>query len=336
MRKIAFPSWVVAGSIVENATFICAQWQKLDLPALLGPGVQTKPEIGLCFFEHLACTAYTNEDLPQQLASLPASWHVHLPLDLPFYVDNSLAQAQLSFDICQELMQKVDYLGVQKAVLHPALPRALPSTSLLESLPNLGVKLGSVSTSGLIFGMGPEFYKPQQAEAYFDSSSLLKFIDLWENSGRNRADLLLENQPGDDLFQLFKLAELAGCGLCLDLAHLYMACPKKNLPPTVCLAKNLPCSQNRQSIGGSKIFAWEAGLLNPDFLQKVQMVHINALGQNQSGHASLASLLPEVHEQYQKIISLFPQNSTLMLELFKWQKIEESLPFLKNYLSEGI
>ena len=343
MRSIAFPSWVAAGGIAQNAAFICAKWQELNLGGKFGAGVRNKPEIGLCFFEHLACTAYTSEDLPQHLASLPASWHVHLPLDLPFYLNSGLPQARLSFDICKGLMEKVEFLEVKKAVLHP------PTTA----------------------------------------SDLFAFIDLWELSGRRRADLLLENQPGDDLVYIFNLAKLGGCGLCLDLAHLYMrpqlnttlltARPNFNLPTGSVISGGVSCggglfagpvvgwaADSPPRLPGSfsghmsghmfghmfghssvslftngaaclkqtnnKNFAPTSNELTPEFLQKVQMAHINALGKKQNGHASLNFLSKQEHGQYEKIILGLPKNSTLMLELFKWEQIEESIPLLAEFL----
>ena len=369
MRSIAFPSWVTAGDIAHNASFICNKWQELELAGKFGPGVQSNPEIGLCFFEHLACTAYTGEDLPQHLAHLPASWHVHLPLDLPLYSSGGLAQAQLSFDICNELMQKVEFLGVKQAVLHPVLAPAFYPVSAPAFYPGLAPAsypvlapasypvFPSGQNEGLGASLAPKFCKPLQSEACLNSLNMLKFIDLWEDSGRKRADLLLENRPGDDLTQLFKLAQVSGCGLCLDLAHLYM--PAQNgqyaattgrplyahasdLAPTsapfFASGHNSPFNVGASPAFSlhsppSKLCAQKQELLNPDFLQMLQMVHLNAAGKKQSGHASLACLLPEAQGEYQKIISLLPQNSTLMLELFKWQQIEESIPFLASYLS---
>ena len=354
MRTIAFPSWVTAGNIAQNAAFICGQWQEwrekwgqewrekqwekpsqnplqnLDLPAKLGPDIQRKPEIGLCFFEHAACTAYTNEDLPQQLASLPASWHVHLPLDLPFYTSAGLAQAQQSFDICNELMQKVEFLGVKRAVLHPVSPPVL--NPVLGRQAGFKAKTGAPLTPHLApassINPGSELLLGEDDLA---SASLFKFINLWENSGRKRKDLLLENQPGDDLFKFFNLAKISGCGVCLDLAHLYMKPKAYALSSSANLLTSAELSVEPKA--DQILSSHELDLLTLHCPQMVQMVHINAPGQNQSGHASLASLLPEVHKQYQSIISALPKNSTLMLELFKWQQVEESIPFLLEYLS---
>lgn len=96
-RVVAAPSWVMAGTIAENSTFLCG---KVD-------------EIGLCFFEMDSCLRYGAEDLPPDLSALNLSWHVHLPLDLPWGNINRCVDSALA------LMEKVTYLGASRAVLHP-------------------------------------------------------------------------------------------------------------------------------------------------------------------------------------------------------------------------
>ena len=86
-----------------------------------------KPEIGLCFFEAAACLDYGPEDLPLKLVDLPCSWHVHLPLDLPFCMKPAPGPALVreSFSICRRLMQKCEFLNIRCAVLHPPAGRLL-------------------------------------------------------------------------------------------------------------------------------------------------------------------------------------------------------------------
>ena len=291
MRSIAFPSWVTAGSIAKNAEFICAKWQELNLPAKFKGKVEPLPEIGLCFFEQLACLAYRDNDLPGSLSNLPAKWHLHFPLDLPFYLAQDLKQIQLSFDICLHLMDKVDFLGVKQAVLHPILSSEVKGSASVAS--------------------------GQKGQT--DEASLAIFVDLWEQHGKSRVNLLLENQPGTNLPDLLTLAQHTGCGLCLDMAHLFM-------PPTGFLGPaglvNLP----------EKNDCLSSDYLSPEFLNLVGLVHINAPGPKFSGHASLATLTPDLHKQYQSIISTLPEQATLMFEFFNWPDIEESLPIVQDYL----
>lgn len=100
-RVLAAPSWVMSGTLVENCCFLAG---KVD-------------EVGLLFLETEACLAYTEQDLPDELASLPLTWHVHLPVDLIWDGDRAV-------ETCLELMDKAAFLGAERAVLHP------PATSL--------------------------------------------------------------------------------------------------------------------------------------------------------------------------------------------------------------
>jgi len=71
-------------------------------------------EIGLAFFETEACLAYTEADLPADLAQLPLRWHLHLPLDLPWQAGvERVAQVVLA------LRDKAAHLMPRQFVLHP-------------------------------------------------------------------------------------------------------------------------------------------------------------------------------------------------------------------------
>lgn len=101
-HRLAAPSWVIPGGIADNARFLAGKVS----------------EVGLCFFETEACLAYGEADLPSDLADLPLQWHVHLPVDLPWY-DAPGAAA----DAALRLMDKVAFLDCRRAVLH--LPEGL-------------------------------------------------------------------------------------------------------------------------------------------------------------------------------------------------------------------
>ncbi|MFI3271490.1 MAG: cobamide remodeling phosphodiesterase CbiR [Pseudomonadota bacterium] len=116
-RTYAVPSWVMAGTIYDNAHFILAK--NREAQSLKTGNIATKStlhiaEIGLCFFETASCIAYTEDDLPMALVDLPFTWHVHLPSDLP-WSDGGRAAARIAL----ELMDKVAFLGARRAVLHP-------------------------------------------------------------------------------------------------------------------------------------------------------------------------------------------------------------------------
>lgn len=99
--SLAVPSWVAPGGIADNAYFLAGR----------------AAEVGLCFFETATCLAYGEKDLPGSLAELPFTWHVHLPLDLPWQDGAAAAEAALA------LMDKVAFLHARRAVVH--LPEGL-------------------------------------------------------------------------------------------------------------------------------------------------------------------------------------------------------------------
>ena len=268
MFRLAFPSWVKEGGISENAQFICARWQALRQAGMLPARILEKPEIGLCFFEAAACLDYGPEDLPLKLMDLPCSWHVHLPLDLPFCLKPAPGPALVreSFSICRRLMQKCEFLNIRCAVLHP------PAGRLLEA--------GAAEAIGL-------------------------FRELWVASGYPAPALLLENQPESDLAGLAREIAKNNLGACLDLAHLYMNSSKK----------------------------MDTGGLD-GFVELASLWHVNAPGKLHKGHSPLGSLGSIQAAEYAALFDRLAckGDGTLMLELFRWEHIEESLPFVFNCL----
>ena len=65
---IGAPSFVMPANVADNARFLAG---RVD-------------EVALCLLEARSCLAYDDEDLPPALADRPLSWHVHLPVDLPW------------------------------------------------------------------------------------------------------------------------------------------------------------------------------------------------------------------------------------------------------------
>ena len=104
-HPFAVPSWVFPGTVAENAAFLDGR----------------VAEVGVCCFETRACLEWGEKDLPGSLARLDLKWHVHLPADLPWNKEGSAADAALC------LMNRLDYLGPSKAVLH--LPKASPENT---------------------------------------------------------------------------------------------------------------------------------------------------------------------------------------------------------------
>ncbi|OIQ52218.1 hypothetical protein BerOc1_00692 [Pseudodesulfovibrio hydrargyri] len=95
---LAAPSAVLPTGLAGNALFLADHF----------------PEIAVLFFETEACLAYTDEDLPPSLADLPCSWHVHMPLDLPWR-----AGFETVWQKIDGLLDKIAPVSPWAYVLHP-------------------------------------------------------------------------------------------------------------------------------------------------------------------------------------------------------------------------
>lgn len=102
---MAAPSWVMPGTVLENCQ-------------LLAP---LADEVGILFFETEASLAAGAAELPAELAAFPLSYHVHLPVDLPMH------QPEKAATIAATLVAKLEFLGVQRAVVHPPAGENAPS-----------------------------------------------------------------------------------------------------------------------------------------------------------------------------------------------------------------
>lgn len=92
----AAPSWVMPGTVAENARFLAGR----------------VAEVGLCCFETEASAAMSEEELPAALAALPLRWHLHLPSDLPLDSGSRAAEA------CLRVWKRTAFLRPWAAVLH--------------------------------------------------------------------------------------------------------------------------------------------------------------------------------------------------------------------------
>ncbi len=95
---VAAPSFVIPAGAAENSRFLAEYF----------------PEICLLFFETEACLQYNDFDLPSDLTNLSVSWHVHLPIDLPWHFGLDSVWDKLT-----RLMDKAKYLSPRAWVLHP-------------------------------------------------------------------------------------------------------------------------------------------------------------------------------------------------------------------------
>ncbi len=96
-RKLAAPSYVLPEKIPKNCVFLA----------------EFVDEVSLCFFETKACLAYNEHDLPQSLLNLELSYHVHLPLDLPW------DRPKIAWKTIETLVHKSIFLQPNCYVLHP-------------------------------------------------------------------------------------------------------------------------------------------------------------------------------------------------------------------------
>ncbi|SIN87875.1 cobamide remodeling phosphodiesterase CbiR [Halodesulfovibrio marinisediminis] len=159
----AAPSWVMPGSVYENCVFL---EDKVD-------------EVSLLFFESESCLAYSEDDLPQNLAELDLTYHMHLPLDLPW------SNAEVVADTVLRLMDKVAFLDVRQAVLHPPLTK------------------------------GENAFSVKAAQQL-----LVVLARAWNSHGFSCNDLLIENIEGADLIDLAPVIGDLGLGVCIDIGHI--------------------------------------------------------------------------------------------------------------------
>lgn len=95
---IAAPSFVWPGRVGDNCRYL----------------ENMVDEVAVIFFETQACLDYTDKDLPPDLVRLDLSYHVHLPLDLPWS-----RGAQEVHRLSENLARKTDFLHPRGFVLHP-------------------------------------------------------------------------------------------------------------------------------------------------------------------------------------------------------------------------
>lgn len=258
-RILAAPSWVGPGTLAENCAWLAGKVH----------------EVGLLFMESSASLAYGAEDLPPWLASLPLSWHVHLPVDLPWA--EGTAGAGRAAEICLGLMSKLGFLGVRRAVLHP--PPRVPG--------------------------GGSFLRPLEV-----------FTTAWQGAGLDSRDLLLENLPEtaalEDWLELLEAIRQFSCSFCFDFGHFLLH------------------TDAADKGAGRKAAKGITGLL-PEILRATKLFHCCT-----AAHRSLTQLSPAEREVCAEICSqalaLSTPDAVFMLELFKWEDIEASLPVLRDWL----
>ncbi len=84
-------------------------------------------------------------------------------------------------------------------------------------------------------------------------------------------------------------------------------------------------------VGHMLAFSQEEMLSRKDLLQKVQLVHWSAPGEHDQ-HLPLTQFTEEQKTIVKQLAPLLPRRATHMIEVFKWQGVQESVKFLQNTL----
>ena len=132
---------------------------------------------------------------------------------------------------------------------------------------------------------------------------LAAFAQTWLSLGKSPSRLLLENVRDNDLTELAGPIREYGFGLCLDMGHLLA-------------------------------YGQEDLLRRQDLLERAAMLHANAPGRGRRAgeHLPLTALDADGRRQAARICGSIPDDAVVMLELFSWPHIEESLPLLRSWL----
>ena len=141
------------------------------------------------------------------------------------------------------------------------------------------------------------------ADAGLAGRRLAAFAQTWLSLGKSPSRLLLENVRDNDLTELAEPIQEYGFGLCLDMGHILA-------------------------------YGQEGLLRRQDLLERAAMLHANAPGRGRRAgqHLPLTALDAGGRRQAARICGSVPDDAVVMLELFSWSHIEESLPLLRSWL----
>ena len=138
---IGAPSFVMPANVADNARFLAG---RVD-------------EVALCLFEARSCLAYDDEDLPPALADLPLSWHVHLPVDLPWPRKKDAEAVRVAVELALRVFDRVAWLKPWGAVLHAPKGSPVLQRFILRQAAACwpGTRLFGRSRPGLLSGRRP-------------------------------------------------------------------------------------------------------------------------------------------------------------------------------------
>ncbi|MDR2162109.1 MAG: hypothetical protein LBO77_08250 [Desulfovibrio sp.] len=137
-----------------------------------------------------------------------------------------------------------------------------------------------------------------------EERSLASFLDGLAAGGEDPRLLLLENTPDNDLGSLVALVREYGLRVCMDMGH---------------------------------ILAWgqEDLVRRDDLLERTDLLHLSAPGAAGDGHLPLTALDARGVALARRLLRAAPREAVIMLELFQWSGVEESLPLLRQWLESS-
>ena len=171
--RLAAPSFVLPAAVAENARFLAGRVE----------------EVGLCCFETAACLAYTEADLPPELAQLPLRWHLHLPVDLP-WAEGGEAAAGAALAV----LGRVAYLAPHLAVLHP--PTDMPPDAARTALAAFARRWQAGGAPPLLLENIRGCQLTELGTAFLEGEGLGVCLDVGHLLGYAQGELLASGLPG--------------------------------------------------------------------------------------------------------------------------------------------
>ncbi len=368
LSRLALPSWVLPGTIEENCAFINKNFYStvkangLEERFFLKKTVAktTFLEIGLLFFSISDALSNNGNGLVPILADMPFTFHAHLPTDLPWNRPEDAAARQ-SAEVCLALMDAAQYLGTRRAVLHPPAwlaegltPGAAPGRPAEDFAARSG-REGRARQAGRqleIFVARWEKAGRDPADILLENIPKAPLWPLREYIERLGCGLCLDlghalqslgiggDAPGQ--------ASAGGPGPAItgELA----ACVPRHFFDAGQLASrpegNAPGSQ--ACLGSPTCLGSQASAASPEHaaspeypglaeyaewaFKRCGMLHACAVDKD-GRHQSLAVLQGDALRFARAFCRRVPPNATLMLELFNWAEIVESLPLLAEWVA---
>ena len=229
---------------------------------------------------------------PGDLPDFPADLPLSCHMHLP--VDLPMDTPARAAAICAELLDKVARLPVGGHWRERAGDPPFSEPSAARGQTGEG-------RAAMRAVLHPPAHDP--ADAGLAGRRLAAFAQSWLSLGKPPSLLLLENVRDNDLTELAGPIQEYGFGLCLDMGHILA-------------------------------YGQERLLRRHDLLERADMLHASAPGKGgRAGqHLPLTALDAGGQRRAARICGSVPADAVVMLELFSWPHIEESLPLLRSWL----